>query len=66
MTVAAFRSILLRCVLPAALLAGCQESLFRDQQTPYTVPEETLRELVPADLGSAQYGPPVPLEQAIE
>ena len=66
MTVAAFRSILARCALPAALLAGCQESLFRDQQTPYTVPEETLRELAPADLASVQYGPPVPLEQAIE
>lgn len=62
----ALRSILIRCALPAALLAGCQESLFRDQQTPYTVPEETLRELAPADLASAQYGPPVPLEEAIE
>ena len=62
----ALRSILLRCALPAALLAGCQESLFRDQQTPYTVPEETLRELAPADLAYAQYGPPVPLEEAIE
>ena len=63
---AALRRILAGLALPAALLAGCQESLFRDQQTPYTVPEETLRELVPADLSSAQYGPPVPLEEAIE
>ena len=39
---AALRRILAGLLLPAALLAGCQESLFRDQQTPYTVPEEAL------------------------
>ncbi len=49
----------------AAVLAGCQGDLFRDQMTPYTVPDETLRALEPVDLSAVEYGPPVPAEEAI-
>jgi outer membrane protein TolC len=53
--------------LAAALAAaGCQNDLFRDQATPYQVPEETLRGIDPVDLTSVEYGPPVPAEEAIE
>ena len=49
----------------AAAAAGCQNDLFRSQETPFTVPEETLRSIDPVDLSSVQYGPPVPAEEAV-
>jgi outer membrane protein len=46
-------------------LAGCQNSLFRDAETPFTVPEETLRAIEPLDTSRVEYGPPVPPDEAI-
>ena len=49
----------------ALVLAGCQNSLFRDAESPFTVPDETLRAIEPLDTSRVEYGPPVPPDEAI-
>jgi outer membrane protein TolC len=59
---------LARAVAAAALAAGasgCQNDLFRAQETPFTAPDSALREIQPLDLEQVQYGPPVPAGDAI-
>ena len=50
---------------PAVLAGGCQNDLFRAQETPFTAPDQALKAIEPVDLSTAQYGPPVPAEEAV-
>ncbi|MFO0961844.1 MAG: TolC family protein [Phycisphaerales bacterium] len=52
--------------LLALLAAGCQNDLFRSQETPYTLPTDRLRAIEPVDLSKVQYGPPVPADLAMK
>lgn len=49
----------------AACAAGCQNDLFRAEETPFTAPESALMTIEPVDLTSATYGPPIPAEDAV-
>jgi outer membrane protein TolC len=49
----------------AACAAGCQNDLFRAEETPFTAPESALMMIEPVDLTSATYGPPVPAADAV-
>ena len=51
--------------LAALAAAGCQTDLFREQITPFTAPDEALREIRPLELEQVQYGPPVPADEAV-
>jgi outer membrane protein TolC len=52
-------------LLALSLAGGCQNDLFRAQQTPFTAPVEQLKEIAPIDLAAVEYGPPVPADEAI-
>lgn len=57
----------LRAVSLAVLLsAGCQNELFRDDVTPYTVPIDRLRRIDPLDVSAWEYGPPIPADVAMQ
>ena len=58
--------VLRAAALASVLAAGCQNELFRDDMTPYTVPAERLRSLEPLDVSKVEYGPPVPPEMAMQ
>ncbi|RLS47037.1 MAG: TolC family protein [Planctomycetota bacterium] len=49
----------------SVLAAGCQNDLFRAEETPFTAPDNALKAIEPVDLSSATYGPPVPAEDAV-
>lgn len=52
----------------AALVAqsGCQNELFKADETPYTLPDSKLKAIDPADLNAVQQGPPVQAEDAMK
>jgi outer membrane protein TolC len=52
--------------LAVLLVAGCQNELFKDDMTPYTVSPDRLRALEPLDLSKIEFGPPVPPELAMQ
>jgi outer membrane protein TolC len=47
------------------LAAGCQNDLFRAEETPFTAPDNALKAIETVDLTSATYGPPIPAEDAV-
>ncbi|MEI6475551.1 MAG: TolC family protein, partial [Planctomycetota bacterium] len=49
----------------SVLATGCQNDLFRAEETPFTAPDNALKAIEPVDLSSATYGPPVPAEDAV-
>jgi outer membrane protein TolC len=58
-------NLALAFLAPAVLAGGCQNDLFRAQETPFTAPDQALKAIEPVDLSTAQYGPPVPAEEAV-
>lgn len=55
-------AILTTLAVPAT---GCQNDLFRAEETPFTAPESALMMIEPVDLTSATYGPPIPAADAV-
>ncbi len=49
-----------------ALCTGCQNQLFKDQETPFTIPEQQLRAIEPADLSAVEQAPPISAEDALK
>jgi outer membrane protein TolC len=58
-------NLALAFLAPAVVAGGCQNDLFRAQETPFTAPDQALKAIEPVDLSAAQYGPPVPAEEAV-
>ena len=52
----------------AALLlsAGCQNELFKADETPFAFPSERVRSIDPLDLSKVEVGPPIPAEEAAQ
>ena len=49
----------------SVLATGCQNDLFRAEETPFTAPDNALKAIETVDLTSATYGPPIPAEDAV-
>ncbi len=60
------RYVLRGAALASALAAGCQNELFKDDMTPYTVPVDRLRSIEPLDVSKVEYGPPIPADAAMQ
>lgn len=50
----------------APWLGGCQNELFKDAETPYTIPEQRLRAIEPVDLKAVESAPAVTAEEAMK
>jgi outer membrane protein TolC len=49
-----------------AVASGCQNELFQDAETPFTIPANQLRGIEPVDLKAVEQAPPVQAEEAMK
>ncbi|MBL9140908.1 MAG: hypothetical protein JNK53_03490, partial [Phycisphaerae bacterium] len=57
---------LVACAALCLALAGCQNDLFKQAETPFTIPEQKLRTIDPVDLKSVEHAPPEDAEAAMK